>query len=216
MIVYTATNTENGKSYVGQTSQTLRRRFYKHSYDAKNGSDALFHRAIRKYGLNKFDIQQVFETSKRDSLNNTEKLWVILLQAYNPIFGYNLTAGGEGGLPTEEVREKMRQAKLTNPAAMERVHQLSLANRGRKASKELRQRLREVNGGINNGFFGKTHTDESKRKISETQKNRFSSGEAIPIRYWKDRMFSDEHKFKLKEAFNRRPKDIKGRLIAGL
>ena len=94
MIVYIATNTENGKSYVGQTCQSLHKRFYKHTHDAKNMSNSLFHRAIRKYGIEKFNIQQVFETNERKSLNNSEKLWIILLQADNPAFGYNLTSGG--------------------------------------------------------------------------------------------------------------------------
>jgi group I intron endonuclease len=213
VIIYVATNKVNEKSYVGQTRMSLRQRFYKHKHDAKMGATALFHRAIRKYGLSSFDIQQVSETKSNCVLNNLEKLWVILLQSENPSLGYNLTAGGEGGLPTQEIRKKMSQKKLSDPVAMERVRQLGLASCGRKASPELRKILREANSGSNNGFFGKKHSEETKRKSSEAQKKRYASGEAKATSYWAGKKFSEEHKAKLKKSFDSRPKDSKGRLM---
>jgi group I intron endonuclease len=165
MIVYTATNVENGKNYVGQTSMSLRKRLYKHSYDAKKGSSSLFHRAVRKHGLDSFEVQAVFETGNRESINNAEKVWIILLQADNSKFGYNLTAGGEGGQPTPEIREKMSQKKLGNAVEIERVRQMGFASRGRRSSKELKAHLSKVHSGENNAFFGRRHSEESKLKM---------------------------------------------------
>jgi len=52
-------------------------------------------------------------------------------------------------------------------------------------SKETRRKLSEARTGKNNGMYGKIPSDEHKRKISESNKNR---------------IFTDEHKQKLSEA----------------
>lgn len=39
-----------------------------------------------------------------------EKLWIITLRSYDPEFGYNMTFGGEGVIPTIETRQNQSNA----------------------------------------------------------------------------------------------------------
>ena len=213
MIVYIATNYKNGKSYVGQTGMSLRKRFYKHTHDAKNASDSLFHRAIRKHGMESFDVQTVSTAVNQSQLNNLEKVWVILLQSDNPLYGYNLTAGGEGGAATPEIRQKMRDKKLNDPAAIERMKMLGQRNIGRKASSETRKLLSIATSGESNPFFGRKHTPETKEKIRESRCRFIASGDFKPPSYWKGKKFSEEHKEKLRVAMTNRVRDSKGRVF---
>ena len=60
--IYKLTNTENGKSYVGQ-SIDLNGRMNKY----KNGhvkGQAKIYRAINKYGFSAFDVEYIFSTEK--------------------------------------------------------------------------------------------------------------------------------------------------------
>jgi group I intron endonuclease len=96
--VYLHTNLENGKVYVGQTQQKPADRWTRHCYDAMKGARGcrLFSDAIRKYGPEAFDQQVLGEMQTQSEIDNLEKIWIILLQATNHQFGYNLQAGGSG------------------------------------------------------------------------------------------------------------------------
>ena len=48
--IYKVTNQINGKLYIGETIQTISKRWNRHCYDAKNGVTDHFHTAIRYYG----------------------------------------------------------------------------------------------------------------------------------------------------------------------
>ena len=70
----------------------------------------------------------------------------------------NMTDGGDGCLGvivSEETRQKL--AKLAT---------------GRTFSEEIRQKMSKERIGEKNGFFGKTHSDEAKEKISLGHRNR--------------------------------------------
>jgi hypothetical protein len=53
MLIYKITSTITNLSYIGQTSQSLRRRWYEHCYKALKEKNNYFHNAIRKYGKEK-------------------------------------------------------------------------------------------------------------------------------------------------------------------
>jgi len=58
---------------------------------------------------------------------------------------------------------------------------ISIANKGKLLGKPrseiVRQNLQKKNSGIGNPFYGKTHSDETKKKLSEYAKNRTHSAE---------------------------------------
>lgn len=100
-ILYCHTNLKNGKRYVGWSSTSMETRWNGHLSDARRGSLALFHKALRKHGVDDDVWQhQVLETVDRiDIAKTAEKRWIAELRthAYSPgHWGYNQTLGGEG------------------------------------------------------------------------------------------------------------------------
>lgn len=100
-IVYKITCSVTGKVYIGQVvNKTIQQRFKRHikcAYDEKDAFGRRCHlaRAIRKYGADKFSIEQIDEASSQAELNEKEKYWI---KRYDSIrSGYNCAEGGEGG-----------------------------------------------------------------------------------------------------------------------
>lgn len=92
--IYLITNDVNSKVYVGQTIQTLNKRFNGHCcYSSSDRSANMYiKRAIHKYGKDKFHIKLI-EECPINSLNDREKYWINYYNSYNT--GYNLTKGGQ-------------------------------------------------------------------------------------------------------------------------
>ena len=94
--IYKITNTINGKSYIGQTIQNVKERFYQHCATkcSKAVSNMAIHIAIKKYGKSNF-IVEVIEEIDSANLNDREKYWIKYYNSYNN--GYNSTKGGQDG-----------------------------------------------------------------------------------------------------------------------
>lgn len=92
--IYLITNDINSKVYVGQTIQTLSKRFSGHCcYSKSDKSNNMYiKRAIHKYGRDKFHIT-LLEECPTNLLNEREKYWINYYDSYNN--GYNLTKGGQ-------------------------------------------------------------------------------------------------------------------------
>ena len=70
MIIYKITNKINGKVYIGQTIQPLKKRWNLHRAK-KSGCPALT-RAFEKYGKDNFDICIIDHAHAREELDNKE------------------------------------------------------------------------------------------------------------------------------------------------
>ena len=94
--IYKITNTINGKSYIGQTIQNVKERFYQHCATkcSKAVSNMAIHRAIKKYGKSNFTVE-VIEEIDFANLNDRERYWIKYYNSYNN--GYNSTKGGQDG-----------------------------------------------------------------------------------------------------------------------
>ena len=94
--IYKITNTINGKSYIGQTIQNVKDRFYQHCATkcSKAVLDMAIHRAIKKYGKSNFTVE-VIEEIDSVNLNDRERYWIKYYNSYNN--GYNSTKGGQDG-----------------------------------------------------------------------------------------------------------------------
>lgn len=95
-IIYKATNSINGKVYIGLTKSSLERRKYEHELKAKRRNTRLlyFHRALRKHGLKNFVWEVIDSADDSAELCEREKFWITYYGAYGG-YGYNLTPGGE-------------------------------------------------------------------------------------------------------------------------
>lgn len=92
-IIYKITNTETNQSYVGWTNKTSAEDRWKiHKQCARRGQVSHFYNAVRKYGEDKFIVEEL-ERGDDDNymLNIREPYWISK-------FGfYNMTIGGNGG-----------------------------------------------------------------------------------------------------------------------
>lgn len=122
MIVYKVTNKLNGKIYIGQTSRSLNRRMAEH---LANHRTSYFDRALRKYGINNFDIEVIYNAKTKHELDEKEQYFIKFFNSKIPN-GYNMTDGGEGQIGirrfgstnshwgkhhSEKAKEKMREAR---------------------------------------------------------------------------------------------------------
>ena len=92
--IYVIRNTVNDKIYIGQTIQPVQKRFKQHLKLLKSNKNQLIHKAIKKYGKDKF-YYEVLETNiGTDEELDYKEQWFI--QEYNTITpnGYNLCPGG--------------------------------------------------------------------------------------------------------------------------
>ena len=93
-IIYAHINMINNKIYIGQTSQSLTRRFRTNGDGYKNCT--YFYKAIQKYGWNNFKHIILFEKLSLEKANEIEKYLIKKYQTTNPDFGYNINLGGHG------------------------------------------------------------------------------------------------------------------------
>lgn len=181
MIIYLLTNRTNGKYYVGQTTQPLCDRLRQHAADAQRKTGRL-QQAIRKYGIDTFDVEILARASSYAELDELEKLWIAISGADKSGIGYNSTSGGKRFHMTDEVRSKLsaahagkhlseaHKAKLRGKVAWNRgTKGLTKAwNKGISASPEEKERLIQMRR-------AQTMTPERRARISTTMKGRMPS-----------------------------------------
>lgn len=198
-IIYCARNIKNDKKYIGKTVQTLEDRWGGHLDFAftDRGWNIYFCRAIRKYGANSFELS-ILETIPDEELNVAERKWIAELRTSDHKIGYNSTEGGEG-FSTGDL----------NPSRLNPRRGPDNWCYGKPKPIEVREKISKSLMGLlvgeKNPFFGKTHTEETKKHIgdiqrgqkrgpcSEQKKQKISEAQ-------KGRTLTEEHKVKLSKA----------------
>lgn len=138
MIIYKMTNKVNGKVYIGQTTRELDERTKEHI----RHNEIIVDKAIQKYGIENFTVEQIDLAENIDELNQKEMYWIehydcITPKGYNQCYGGNNTCGYHH---KEESKQKMSIKKSQNYI------------------------------GEGNPFYNKTHSEESRKKMSEARK----------------------------------------------
>lgn len=176
--VYVVTNAVTSRQYVGMTMQPLRKRWTAHLRAARDGVKTALYRAIRKHGVEQFEIQPFASAFTREGLGELESLVIKQLGSKAPR-GYNLTDGGEGviGLPPESRARCGRRGYKHTPEARRRISEASkghgvgeaqraaigAAHKGKSLTPEHRAKL----AAAKLGRSMPTRTEEHKRRISE-------------------------------------------------
>ena len=135
-----------GKVYIGRTNN-FDGRMIEHKCSAltKKSKNSL-HKAIRKYGWDNMTKEIICEIDSENSQRVEEEF----ILAYDSVKrGYNDTYNGGGGSRWEGRRDTKEYA-------------------------EFIEKMKLINGGTNNGMYGKTHSDESRDKLKERAKGRFT------------------------------------------
>jgi len=123
--IYRCTNNVSGKVYIGKTTTSIKTRIRSHlkSANAKQ-PECIFHRAIKKYGIENFSIEEVVVTTDKTKIDDLERFYIVKNDCCildGPDKGYNMTRGGDG-FDSQTVRENnlKRVAEGTHPWAGER------------------------------------------------------------------------------------------------
>lgn len=162
-IIYAATNTVNGKMYIGKTVNGLEGRSKQHYFNAHNKNHSAyntkFYKAIRKHKLDIF-----WSVIKKDiNEEDIDKYEAHYINKYNTYKnGYNSTMGGEGC--TGLVHSKEAKQKMSKSAS-ERNRGSKNPRFGKPVSKETRLKISKANK-------GNILTPEQKKKQSESLKGR--------------------------------------------
>jgi len=139
MIIYKAINLVNGRCYIGQTIQKLENR-QKHHIRAsrENYDNMVFHKAIRKYGIDNISWEILCECSDKNEMDFMEKYFIRFYNSKTPN-GYNITDGGDGcfGYKHTEKHKKYIGEKL----------------KGYKHSEEAKKRMGESGRGKKNAIW---------------------------------------------------------------
>lgn len=206
--------------YVGFTGQNLKKRLNEHlTIDCKFYKGKWINQ-LKKQNLTP-EILLIEENLTLDSVKIKE-IEYIKLYKDNGHKLTNLTKGGDGGLGhkvSEEHKLKLRNLRIGSNNHFY----------GKKHSEESLNKMKEKQKGVNNGFYGKQHTKESKKKISDASKKQIRHKGSIHSQETKDkismvnkgkvrsdeikkqisnklkgRIFTEQHKLKLKQAWDLR------------
>ena len=134
--IYKATNTINGKVYIGFDSNWPNRQ-NEHKY-LLNTRNQKFYYALRKYGWDNFIWEVIYQSyDGKLCLNIMEPFFI---KEYNSFeSGYNLTLGGEGSLgrkTKESTKQKISEALKNKPKTKEHLKKMSETRKGKKQSPE--------------------------------------------------------------------------------
>lgn len=104
MFCYNVKNKVNDKMYIGITIRNINDRFRRHKSDINNGSNSIFHKAVRKYGFGNFEFEWIKDYTDLITYNELKEIEIEKIIKYNTYVnfknsnGYNMTFGGDGQL----------------------------------------------------------------------------------------------------------------------
>lgn len=189
--IYLIRNLVNGKGYVGQTIQTVPKRWIAHKSCATHDRGNAVHAAMRKYGTENFTCNEVVSCDSL-LLNDLERHYIKFYGTFAPTgHGYNLTEGGEtppdctGTKRSEETKKRMSESAHKGPTG--RIPW----NKGKKGEYRLQISPDGVKAHSEKGRAA--WTEERKAKSSNFLKGNFHAK-------GKHHTFSEEHISNLKKA----------------
>ena len=180
--IYRFVNSINGKVYVGYTKD-FTKRLHEHKQNSKQ-PNTKFYKAINKHGWDNFVCDIIYQSLDIDHIKQMEVHFISEHNSYHE--GYNSTFGGEGktGAVPSSTRKKQsisRGGRFIAKDNLGNTYQITKddprylsgelvgINKGVKASLEARKNQSIARMG-NQHLLGHKHTDESKRRISESLK----------------------------------------------
>ena len=170
--IYYIENLINNKKYIGQ-SNNIKDRWRRHISELnknKHHNDYL-QKSWNKYGENNF-MFEIIEYCSIENLDDREQYWIDFYNTMDRDFGYNLKTGGQNGgsIMSDETKEKM-SISVKNSYNNSNLRKTRSLNALEQWANPI---IKEKILGKNNGMYGKHHSEESKKKMSEHSKGRKS------------------------------------------
>lgn len=144
--VYVHINKKNGKRYVGITSRENPEIRWRGG--AGYVENPYFSAAINKYGWDGFDHIVLASDLDSKTAKQTEIDLIKEWKTQDRLFGYNMTAGGDGTVgfyPSAETRAKLSFARRRENLSEETLRRRSLGLRGRKFTDEHKRKIGDGN-----------------------------------------------------------------------
>lgn len=195
--IYSIVNLVNNKIYIG-SAVNFRGRKAKHLHLLRlNKHNAVLQNAWNKYKEENFEFQILELVKNKAELISREQVW---FDFFNPEYNILKKADSNLGMKHSGKTKKLLSEKLKGRIGARLGHKLTPeqriqcgnANRGKKYSKEIN--LKKGLKGEKNPFFGKTHSEETKKKWSIKRMGAISPNKGKKASAELLKKLSDSHK----------------------
>jgi len=186
----------NEVRYIGKTNNK-KRRIWEHNNESKlkRTHKEKWIQSLKNKGAEPiFDIVDIVQLVEWQFW---EKHYMSLYKSW----GFDLVNGAEGGIGGSGMRGRKHSA--------ESIEKIKMANKGKvfgHMSEELKKKISDANRGERHYFYGKHHSEESKKNMSQSHigvkhsketKEKISNNSA---RYWLGKEFTEEMKEKMSKT----------------
>lgn len=164
MLVYLVTNRINGKKYVGQTSQSLQRRWNRHKSPMNHRRSSYLFNAICKYGAENFEVKPLVMVGTKCDMDYYEQELIKIWNLRDPEKGYNLTEGGGGMLGFKlsiETKKKMSE-HIKSPQHCKRISEAKMGNKSRTGMKASAEEIRKRSDSLMGRKLSECHVSSLK------------------------------------------------------
>lgn len=167
--IYCIENTKSNKKYIGQ-SVNIEDRWRRHISELNNRTHHNSHlqNAWDKYGKDCFKFY-VLEYCDVSDLDEKERYYIGIYNTTDRDSGYNLQSGGQSSNShSDETKKKISESnkKAYQNGELRKVRSNDALKQW--ANPEIKEKIT----GQNNGMYGKHHSEETRRKMSEKKKGK--------------------------------------------
>lgn len=178
--IYKATNTKNGKVYIG-FSKNWPQRINGHNYDRRYGNapHRAFYKAMQKYGWESFEWEAIYQSRDFDhTLTVMEPYFIDQYRSwvgFEDCNGYNITRGGEGAVGwkrspelIENHRQQMKSRKQSPDHVEKRMKKLREGSHRswcRGKTKDTDPRLADLGRKMSEILKGKPKSESHKQAM---------------------------------------------------
>lgn len=159
--IYLHENKIDHKKYIGQAkgNPQIRWREGKGYYTYNSEKQNAIYNAIQKYGWDNFEHIILKDNLTLEEANYWEEYYIAYYHTWTgdpECWGYNLQKGGNNHEIAEETKQKISQV---------------LKEKHLTHTEEWKKERSEAMKGENNHFYGKKHSEETRKKMSENHAN---------------------------------------------
>lgn len=170
------------------------------------GSGKVLWNAINKYGWDNFKVEFLIPCFDQEELNEEERFLIEWFNSRDRNIGYNIAEGGTWG----DVSQGMTPEEYETWCEKNRVTHSGDKNHfyGKKHTEESKRKISEHHAdfsGENHPMYGRSLSDETRRKISEARKRKYATDPEFRKRMsdcQKGKKLSEETKKKISESMS--------------